>query len=115
MVADVWVTPRQPRLARSSTAQTSDRQVVSPGSRPMTLTRRRDSPKVRSIVGVADAFPVLAWEAQVHGERGEVVLQAGDRRGVELAVAGGEAAGTARRPVRREPAPRCRRSTRTPP
>ena len=34
MVADVWVTPRQPRLARSSTAQTSDRQVVSPGSRP---------------------------------------------------------------------------------
>ena len=50
MVADVWVTPRQPRLARSSTAQTSDRQVVSPGSRPMTLTRRRDSPKVRSMI-----------------------------------------------------------------
>src|ERR1700756_2506774 len=47
--ADVWVTPRQPRLARSSTAQTNDRQVASPGNRPMTLTRRWDSPKVRSM------------------------------------------------------------------
>ena len=64
----------------------------------MTLTRRRDSPKVRSIkVGVPDAFPVLAREAQVHGERGQVVFQAGDRRGVEPAVAGGELAGAAGR------------------
>ena len=49
MVTDVWVTPRQPRLARSSTAHTNDRQPVSPGSQPMTFTRRRDSPKVRSM------------------------------------------------------------------
>jgi hypothetical protein len=41
------VNPRQPREARSSTAHTSDMQLVSPGSRPMTLTRRRVSPKVR--------------------------------------------------------------------
>jgi len=40
--------PRHPSLARSSTAQTSDRHVCSPGRRPITLTRRRLSPKVRS-------------------------------------------------------------------
>ena len=40
--------PRQPPLARSSTAQTSDRQLCSPGKRPITFTRRRLSPKVRS-------------------------------------------------------------------
>src|SRR6266516_3446151 len=45
----VIVTPRQPRDARSKTAHTSDRQLVSPGSRPITLTRRRVSPKVRSM------------------------------------------------------------------
>ena len=45
----VVVRPRQPWLARSSTAHTSDRQVVSPGSRPITLVRRRVSPKVRSM------------------------------------------------------------------
>ena len=49
MAAGVMVTPRQPRLARSSTAHTSDTQVASPGSRPITLTRRRVSPKVRSM------------------------------------------------------------------
>jgi hypothetical protein len=45
----VMVRPRQPWLARSSTAHTSDRQERSPGNRPMTLTRRRVSPKVRSM------------------------------------------------------------------
>ena len=40
---------------------------------------------------------MLAWEAQVHGERGDVVFQAGDRPGEELGVAGGELAGTAGR------------------
>src|ERR671919_1193428 len=45
----VCCTPRQPRLARSSTAHTSDRHERSPGSRPMTFTRRRVSPKVRSM------------------------------------------------------------------
>ncbi len=39
----------QPCEARSSTARTSVRQEASPGSRPMTLTRRRVSPKVRSM------------------------------------------------------------------
>src|SRR6266702_7850017 len=43
------VKPRQPREARSSTAQTRVRQLVSPGSRPMTLTRRRVSPNVLSM------------------------------------------------------------------
>src|SRR5713101_4762837 len=43
------VRPRQPREARSRTAQTRVRQVVSPGSLPMTLVRRRVSPKVRSM------------------------------------------------------------------
>jgi hypothetical protein len=45
----VMVRPRQPRLARSSTAHPSDKQERSPGSRPMTFTRRRVSPKVRSM------------------------------------------------------------------
>src|SRR5438094_445956 len=47
--AGVMVNPRQPRDARSSTAQTRVTQLVSPGSRPMTLTRRRVSPNVRSM------------------------------------------------------------------
>jgi hypothetical protein len=42
-------TPRHPRLARSRTAHTSDRQLRSPGRRPMTFTRRRVSPNVRSM------------------------------------------------------------------
>ena len=41
--------PRQPCDARSSTAHTRVRQLVSPGSRPMTFTRRRVSPKLRSM------------------------------------------------------------------
>ena len=45
----VCCTPRQPRPARSSTAHTSDRHERSPGSRPITFTRRRVSPKVRSM------------------------------------------------------------------
>ena len=44
----VIVRPRQPRLARSSTALSSDRQDCSPGRRPITLVRRRVSKKVRS-------------------------------------------------------------------
>jgi hypothetical protein len=39
--AGVMVNPRQPAEARSSTAHTNDRHECSPGSRPMTLTRRR--------------------------------------------------------------------------
>ena len=44
--ADVMVNPRHPAEARSSTAHTSCRQECSPGSRPITLTRRRVSPEV---------------------------------------------------------------------
>ena len=59
------VNPRQPREARSSTAHTRVRQLVSPGSRPMTLTLLRVSPKVRSIspykVGVLHAVMVLSF------------------------------------------------------
>lgn len=40
-ILGVSSTPRQPRLARSDTAHTRLRQGRSPGSRPMTLTRRR--------------------------------------------------------------------------
>jgi hypothetical protein len=45
----VWVTPRQPRLAWSKTAQTRLRQLRSPRSRPITLALRWVSPKVRSM------------------------------------------------------------------
>jgi hypothetical protein len=45
----VMVRPRQLREARSRTAQTRDRQEASAGSRPITLTRRRVSPKGRSM------------------------------------------------------------------
>jgi hypothetical protein len=47
---EVMVRLRQPREARSRTAQTRVRQLVSPGSRPMTLTLLRVSPKVRSMI-----------------------------------------------------------------
>jgi len=42
-------TPRQPRDARSRTAQTSDSHERSLGSRPITFTRRRVSPNVLSM------------------------------------------------------------------
>jgi putative transposase len=61
--AGVWVNPRQPAEARSSTAQTSVRQECSPGSRPITLTRRRDSPKVRSMK--------LEWRTRAQCSRGK--------------------------------------------
>ena len=44
----VMVTPRQPRLESSRTAQISDSAEVSPGNRPMILVRRRTSTNVRS-------------------------------------------------------------------
>ena len=87
----VWVTPRQPGEARSRTAQTSDRQLCSPGSRPIPFTRLRVSPKVRSTgVGVADAVVVLGGEAQVGGELGTVGEQAAHRGWRAWAVATGE-------------------------
>jgi hypothetical protein len=39
---------------------------------------------------VADALPVLTWEAQVRGELGQRAGQAGDRGRVDALVAGGE-------------------------
>jgi hypothetical protein len=47
----VQLDPRQPRAARSSTTQTRRKQDRSPGGRPMTLTRRRVSPKVPHRLG----------------------------------------------------------------
>ena len=73
-------------------AHTSDRQLVSPGSRPITLVRRRVSPKVRSTgVGVPDPAVVLDRETQIAGELLAVGEQAAHRRGVGLAVLLGEA------------------------
>jgi hypothetical protein len=42
------VNPRQRREARSNTAQASDPQLISPGSRPITLVSRLVSLKLRS-------------------------------------------------------------------
>jgi len=87
-------TPRQPRLARSSTAHTRPRQLRSPGRRPITLTRRRVSPKVRSLeVGMTDAPVVADREAQVGGEAGEVGHEALDGRREALSVSGVEVLG----------------------
>jgi hypothetical protein len=75
----VMVSPRQPREARSSTAHTSDRQLVSPGSRPITLVRRRVSPKVRSM---KLECRIRRWcSTQIAGELLAVGEQAAHRRG----------------------------------
>src|SRR5215467_6889861 len=85
--------PRQPTLARSSTARTSDRQLSCPGSRPVTLTRRWLSPKVRQQVAVADAHPVLGREVEVGGEGGQILRQAVNRARIRLAPLLGEEVG----------------------
>ena len=77
------VRPRQPREARSRTAQTRVRQLVSPGRRPMTLVRRRVSPKVRSMkFECRIAVVVLGGEPQVGGQALAVGEQALHRRRV---------------------------------
>jgi hypothetical protein len=95
-------TPRQPREARSSTAHTRLRQERSPGSRPMTLLRRRVSPKVRSIRLVWRILAGLTPEAQERGELGQAIQQTGDRRRVALAVAVSERLGVAARLIDRQ-------------
>jgi hypothetical protein len=87
--AGVVVNPRQPAEARSSTAHTSEMQECSLGSRPITLTRRRVSPKVRSI-RVAHTSPMLTREPQADRQRFAVVKQGAHRRGVGVAPAFGE-------------------------
>ena len=62
------INPRQPRAARSSTAQTTARQLVSPGSRPMTLTLLRVSPLYRYRDNGDYAVPVIMPWIRV-GER----------------------------------------------
>jgi hypothetical protein len=95
------VRPRQPRLARSSTAHTSDRHERSAGEPADDLGASAGLAEgALDEVGVPDAVPVLGWEPQVDGERGEVVGDAGDRGGVaavpprrevgRLAVSGGD-------------------------
>jgi len=57
------VMPRQPREARSSTAHTSDRQLRSPGSRPITFTRQAGLAEgAFDEVGVPDSAVVLDRE-----------------------------------------------------
>src|SRR3954451_1152782 len=85
------VNPRAPREARSSTAQTSPRQLVSPGSRPMTFTRRRVSPKVRSMkLECRTRVQCSRRGAQVVGQALSVGEQAAHRRGVGVAPPTGE-------------------------
>jgi hypothetical protein len=96
-------TPRQPREARSSTAHTRLRHERSPGTRPITLIRRRVSPKgPLDQVGVADPGPVLTREAQERGELGQAIQQTGDRCWVALAVAVSERFGAAARLIDRK-------------
>ncbi len=82
---------RQPREARSGTAHTRLRQDVSPGSRPITFTRWRVSPKVRSMkLECRIRRVVLDWETQVTGQLFAVGEQALDRGRVDAAVLRGE-------------------------
>ena len=84
--AGVMVNPRHPVEARSSTAHTSLRQQCSPGSRPITLTRRRVSPKAAiDEVRVPHPGPVLTREPQVHRQRVAVVEQAPHRGRIGVA------------------------------
>lgn len=87
-------TPRHRRLARSSTAQTSPRQLRSQRGRPITVTRRFSDAALDE-VGMPDAGVVAGGEAQVGGEAGEVGHEAdhGGRR--PLGAGGGEALGAA--------------------
>ena len=84
------VMPRQPREARSSTATARFKQLASPGSRPITFTRRRVSPSVLSmklqcrIGGRAPPGNAGTGQWSLSGE------QALDRRRVGAAVLLGE-------------------------
>lgn len=82
------VSPRQPPEARSSTAQTSDRQECSPGSRPITLTRRRVSPKVRSIDRPCRADQAELVSPRVRGESLAVGLEGLDHAVMSLGLVG---------------------------
>jgi len=61
----------------------------SPGNRPITLTRRRVSPKVHRI-RAPHPVAVLAREPQVHGERLAVLEQTPHRRRVGVEPARGQ-------------------------
>jgi tetrahydromethanopterin S-methyltransferase subunit E len=83
------VNPRQPAEARSSTAHTSFRQECSPGSRPITLTRRRVSPKVRSMkFECRTRVQCSRGNRQVHRQRVTVIKQAPHRRRIFVGSSG---------------------------
>src|SRR3954453_11198409 len=85
----VMTTPRQARVVSSSTAQIRLRALVSPGTRPITLVRRRTSTKgAFEQVRAADSFAVLGRPAQVRDQGVEVVGDDGHRRGVGGLVVG---------------------------
>jgi hypothetical protein len=88
VAAVVRVKPGQPREARSSTAHTSDSQLVSPASRPMTLMRRRVWPKVRSMKLECRIRCRCSWGNCWSGQRLLARLQA-THRGWERGVVGG--------------------------
>ena len=90
---EVMLRPRQPREARSRTAQTRVRQLVSPGSRPMTLVRRRVSPKMRSMkLECRNPVMVLSGEPQVGAQALLVSGQGLHRRGAGGGVPAGHLA-----------------------
>lgn len=79
-VFGVMVTPRQPRLDSSSTAQISDGAEVSPGKRPITLVRRRRlDERALQEVRRSDPLAVLGWPAQVADQGVDVAFDHGDR------------------------------------
>jgi hypothetical protein len=82
------VMPRQPREARSSTAHTRLRQLLSPGSRPITFTRRRVSPKVRSINRPCRADQAELVSPRVRGESLAVGLEGLDDAVMSLRLVG---------------------------
>jgi hypothetical protein len=87
----VIVTPRQPRLASSSTAQISDNALVLPGKRPMILVRRRTlDERALQQVRAAGPLAVLQREAQVRDELVDVLVDRLHRRGVGAAVVAGQ-------------------------
>jgi hypothetical protein len=89
------VRPRQPREARSSTAQTRVSQEVSPGSLPVTLTRRPGLAEgALDEVEVPDAMVVFGGEPQAGGQAYPVGEQNLGRSRVDPLIPGGEVTDT---------------------
>ena len=92
MVVGVKRTPCQVFDARSNTAERSERQLRSPGRRPMTGLHSppRLAQGAFDEIGVPDPLRVLTWESQVCRQGLDVAEQALDRGGIERLVVLGE-------------------------